>query len=189
MKAQTLIKTRQLLKLTQVEFAQLLGVSTRTLWGWEHGQCKPSGALIQIADMLVLSPGYAPLMLTVYWWLCWRNYLLVKQGTKQVKISWAGVSKQLGTTKFMRALKGVLLRYSEARGNVLLYPNYLLVRAFKFSNSEKSKARKNEHLVFRIDNTLRAALAMRAKTEHIPRHKRSELYRQLLWAGLTRSKR
>ena len=44
---------RSRLKLSQVEFAELMGVSLRTVQDWEQGRRKPSGpavALLRIAD-------------------------------------------------------------------------------------------------------------------------------------------
>jgi len=46
------VETRQKLGLSQAEFAELLGVSKRTLQEWEQGRREPSGAaqtLIKIA--------------------------------------------------------------------------------------------------------------------------------------------
>ena len=46
-------RTRERLGLSQSEFARLLGVSVRTLQGWEQGHKQPSGAartLLLIAD-------------------------------------------------------------------------------------------------------------------------------------------
>ena len=47
------VSVRNHVGLSQSEFAQLLGVSVRTLQGWEQGRIKPSGAaktLMRIAD-------------------------------------------------------------------------------------------------------------------------------------------
>ena len=47
------VAVRNHVGLSQSEFAQLLGVSVRTLQGWEQGRIKPSGAaktLMRIAD-------------------------------------------------------------------------------------------------------------------------------------------
>lgn len=49
----TIIEARTRAKLTQVQFAELLGVSKRTLEGWEQGRRTPSKAamtLIKIAE-------------------------------------------------------------------------------------------------------------------------------------------
>jgi putative transcriptional regulator len=46
-------KAREKTGLSQAQFAQLLGVSLRTLQGWEQGRKQPSGAartLLQIAE-------------------------------------------------------------------------------------------------------------------------------------------
>ena len=48
-----IVSTRLRTGLTQVQFAQLLGVSVRTLQGWEQGRKQPSGAaktLLKIAQ-------------------------------------------------------------------------------------------------------------------------------------------
>jgi len=48
------IAARQAVGLTQAQFAALLGVSVRTLQGWEQGRKQPTGAawtLIAIAQM------------------------------------------------------------------------------------------------------------------------------------------
>ncbi len=48
-----IVSTRLRAGLTQVQFAQLLGVSVRTLQGWEQGLRQPSGAaktLLKIAQ-------------------------------------------------------------------------------------------------------------------------------------------
>jgi len=47
------VKVRNSLELSQSQFADLLGVSKRTLQGWEQGKIQPSGAakmLITVAD-------------------------------------------------------------------------------------------------------------------------------------------
>ena len=47
------VSVRNHVGLSQSEFAQLLGISVRTLQGWEQGRIKPSGAaktLMRIAD-------------------------------------------------------------------------------------------------------------------------------------------
>jgi putative transcriptional regulator len=47
------VKVRNSLELSQSQFADLLGVSKRTLQGWEQGKIEPSGAakmLITVAD-------------------------------------------------------------------------------------------------------------------------------------------
>jgi putative transcriptional regulator len=47
------VKVRNSLALSQSQFADLLGVSKRTLQGWEQGKIQPSGAakmLITVAD-------------------------------------------------------------------------------------------------------------------------------------------
>jgi putative transcriptional regulator len=47
------VKVRNSLELSQSQFADLLGVSKRTLQGWEQGRIEPSGAakmLITVAD-------------------------------------------------------------------------------------------------------------------------------------------
>ena len=47
------VSVRNHVGLSQSEFAKLLGVSVRTLQGWEQGRIKPSGAaktLMRIAD-------------------------------------------------------------------------------------------------------------------------------------------
>jgi putative transcriptional regulator len=47
------VKVRNSLELSQSQFAELLGVSKRTLQGWEQGKISPSGAakmLITVAD-------------------------------------------------------------------------------------------------------------------------------------------
>lgn len=47
------VSVRNHVGLSQSEFAQLLGVSVRTLQGWEQGRIEPSGAaktLMRIAD-------------------------------------------------------------------------------------------------------------------------------------------
>jgi putative transcriptional regulator len=48
-----IVSTRLRAGLTQVQFSQLLGVSVRTLQGWEQGRKQPSGAaktLLKIAQ-------------------------------------------------------------------------------------------------------------------------------------------
>ena len=39
---------RDKLDLSQAEFAELLGVSKRTLQEWEQGRCKPAGAALKL---------------------------------------------------------------------------------------------------------------------------------------------
>lgn len=39
---------RERLDLSQAEFAELLGVSKRTLQEWEQGRCKPTGAALKL---------------------------------------------------------------------------------------------------------------------------------------------
>ncbi len=47
---------RDKLGMTQVEFAKMLGVSKRTLEGWEQGTKKPSGAAISLIRLAVARP-------------------------------------------------------------------------------------------------------------------------------------
>ena len=42
--------------MTQVEFAKLLGVSARTLEGWEQGIKKPSGAAVALIKVATVRP-------------------------------------------------------------------------------------------------------------------------------------
>jgi len=49
----TVVETRSKLKLSQSKFAQLLGISIKTLHNWEQGRRKPSGAarvLLRVAS-------------------------------------------------------------------------------------------------------------------------------------------
>lgn len=39
---------REKMDLSQAEFAELLGVSKRTLQEWEQGRCKPTGAALKL---------------------------------------------------------------------------------------------------------------------------------------------
>jgi len=39
---------RERMDLSQAEFAELLGVSKRTLQEWEQGRCKPTGAALKL---------------------------------------------------------------------------------------------------------------------------------------------
>jgi putative transcriptional regulator len=39
---------REKLDVSQAEFAELLGVSKRTLQEWEQGRCKPTGAALKL---------------------------------------------------------------------------------------------------------------------------------------------
>jgi len=39
---------REQLDLSQAEFAEMLGVSKRTLQEWEQGRCKPTGAALKL---------------------------------------------------------------------------------------------------------------------------------------------
>jgi putative transcriptional regulator len=50
------VATREGLKMTQLEFAALIGVSQRTLQSWEQGRRAPSGA----AAMLLRVASYRP---------------------------------------------------------------------------------------------------------------------------------
>jgi putative transcriptional regulator len=47
---------REKLGMTQEEFAQMLGVSARTLEGWEQGKTKPSGAAVSLIKIAVARP-------------------------------------------------------------------------------------------------------------------------------------
>jgi putative transcriptional regulator len=47
---------RDKLGMTQVEFAKLLGVSARTLEGWEQGIKKPSGAAMSLIAIATARP-------------------------------------------------------------------------------------------------------------------------------------
>jgi putative transcriptional regulator len=52
-KVPAVVKVRTSLSLSQSQFADLLGVSKRTLQGWEQGKIQPSGAarmLISVAE-------------------------------------------------------------------------------------------------------------------------------------------
>jgi len=50
------IAARQNSKLTQAQFAQLLGVSVRTLQGWEQGRKQPSGAARTLITLAQRNP-------------------------------------------------------------------------------------------------------------------------------------
>jgi putative transcriptional regulator len=50
------IAARQNFKLTQAQFAQLLGVSVRTLQGWEQGRKQPSGAARTLITLAQRNP-------------------------------------------------------------------------------------------------------------------------------------
>ncbi len=49
-------EVRQNLKLPRAEFARLLGVSVRTVEGWEQGRRNPSGAAKMLLRVAVRSP-------------------------------------------------------------------------------------------------------------------------------------
>lgn len=50
------IAARQNSKLSQAQFAQLLGVSVRTLQGWEQGRKQPSGAARTLITLAQRNP-------------------------------------------------------------------------------------------------------------------------------------
>ncbi|MEO8117839.1 MAG: helix-turn-helix domain-containing protein [Rhodoferax sp.] len=50
------IAARQNSKLSQAQFAQLLGVSVRTLQGWEQGRKQPSGAARTLITLAQRTP-------------------------------------------------------------------------------------------------------------------------------------
>lgn len=47
---------RKSVGLTQVEFAKLLGISTRTLGVWEQGDCKPSDSAKTLIKLCIQYP-------------------------------------------------------------------------------------------------------------------------------------
>lgn len=47
---------REKLAMTQEEFAKMLGVSSRTLEGWEQGTKKPSGAAVSLIKIAAARP-------------------------------------------------------------------------------------------------------------------------------------
>ncbi len=51
-----IIEARNKVGLTQVEFAELLGVSKRTLQEWEQGRKKPSGAASSLLRIAIERP-------------------------------------------------------------------------------------------------------------------------------------
>lgn len=51
------IEARVKLKMSQSEFAEMLGVSVRTLQDWEQGRREPSGAAKALLKVATLSPG------------------------------------------------------------------------------------------------------------------------------------
>ncbi len=58
MKARDAKRIRAKLELSQSQFAELLGLSVRTLQGWEQGRNKPgapAAALLKLADSGVLT--------------------------------------------------------------------------------------------------------------------------------------
>ena len=50
------MQTRLKMKLSQSEFAKLLGVSERTLENWEQGRSKPSGAARSLLHIAARNP-------------------------------------------------------------------------------------------------------------------------------------
>lgn len=50
------IEVRKQLKLNRAEFAQLIGVSERTLEGWEQGRVKPTGAARSLLRVAAHNP-------------------------------------------------------------------------------------------------------------------------------------
>lgn len=50
-------QARLKLKLSQAEFAKMLGVSVRTLQDWEQGRRQPSGAAKALLKVAVAAPG------------------------------------------------------------------------------------------------------------------------------------
>ena len=55
--APDIAKTREKTGLTQLRFAQLLGVSVRTLQDWEQGRRVPSGAARTLLNIAAKNPG------------------------------------------------------------------------------------------------------------------------------------
>ena len=52
----SIVATRQKLRLSQAQFAQLLGISVRTLHHWEQGTRTPSGAARVLLRIAAVNP-------------------------------------------------------------------------------------------------------------------------------------
>ena len=56
MKPKEVIQLRESLMLSQSLFAELLGVSKKTLEAWEYGKNEPSGASLRILNLIKIDP-------------------------------------------------------------------------------------------------------------------------------------